>query len=69
MSGLNIDQCKVFENFMKNFNIGVIAAAYEKSCFKRSYTKRMRSSIFKSPGFYYPNMMKANKIKNKKRVK
>ena len=47
MSKLKIDQCKVFENFMKSYNLPVIAAAYEKSCQKRSYRKRVNTSVIK----------------------
>jgi hypothetical protein len=47
MSKLKMDQCKVFENFMKPFNLPVIAAAYEKACQKKSYRKRINTSVIK----------------------
>lgn len=45
---IDIDQGKVFVNFLKNFNINVIAIDYEKACMKKSYTKRNRA-ISKRP--------------------
>lgn len=40
---VDIDQSKVFVNFLKTFNINVVAVGYEKACMKRSYNKRNRA--------------------------
>ncbi len=45
---LRMDQYKFFENFLKSFNLPAVAAAYEKSCQKKSYRKRMRTSVIKT---------------------
>jgi hypothetical protein len=58
VSRVKIDQCKVFENFMKCSNLPVVAALYEKSCKKNSYRRRMRTSIFSKPGSFIPNMVR-----------
>jgi len=57
MGKLRIDQCKVFENFMKASNLPVVAANYEKSCQKKSYRKRIRTSIMNKPGSFIANMI------------
>jgi len=63
MSKLKIDQCKIFENFMKSYNLPVVALAYEKSCQKKSYRKRMNTSIIKKKHSmtYIFNMLQKNK--------
>lgn len=40
---VEIDQSKVFMNFLKSFNVGVVAVDYEKACMKKSYSKRNRA--------------------------
>jgi hypothetical protein len=57
MGKLRIDQCKIFENFMKPSNLTNVAAAYEKSCQKKSYRKRMRTSIMSKPGVFLSKML------------
>lgn len=40
-----MDHCKVFENYMKGSNLPIVAAAYEKSCQKKTYRRRFRTSL------------------------
>jgi len=40
---VEIDQSKAFINFLKNFNVNVVAVDYEKACMKKSYSKRNRA--------------------------
>ena len=63
MSKLKIDQCKIFENFMKSYNLPVVAEAYEKSCQKKSYRKRFNTSVIKKKRSmtYMIDMLQKNK--------
>jgi hypothetical protein len=45
-----MDQCKVFENYMKGSNLPNVAAAYEKSCQKKTYRRRFRTSLITKYG-------------------
>ena len=40
-----MDQCKFFENYMKGSNLQIVSAAYEKSCQKKTYRRRFRTSL------------------------
>jgi hypothetical protein len=40
---VNIDQSKIFVNFLKIFNVNTVAVDYEKACMKKSYNKRNRA--------------------------
>lgn len=35
-----LEQRKDFVNFLKNYNLSVIAEEYEKACLRKSYYKR-----------------------------
>lgn len=38
-----MDQAKNFENFLKNFNLAVVAKDYEAACSKRTYLNRCKT--------------------------
>ncbi len=59
LTKMKIDQCKVFENFMKSSNLPVVAAAYERSCQKKSYMRRVNTSVIvkKHQGTYILKML------------
>jgi hypothetical protein len=57
MAKVAMDHCKVFENFMKASNLPIVAANYEKSCQKKSYRKRIRTSVMAKPGAFIGNII------------
>lgn len=38
-----IDQAKNFENFLKNYNLRVVAKEYETACMRKSYLDKAKS--------------------------
>ena len=38
-----MDQVKIFENFIKNYNLNSLAVDYERSCMRKSYVKRNKA--------------------------
>ena len=59
---IEMDHCKVFENFMKGSNLPVVAANYERSCQKKSYRKRIRTTVMIKPGTFLANLLEKERI-------
>ncbi len=68
MGKLRMDQCKVFENFMKASNLPVVAANYERSCQRKSYRRRVRTSVMIKPGVFMNTMLNQEKFERGGRI-